>query len=109
MSAKHLWKLIAIGVFLAIPVYAWPVWSNPELHVRGTPTSEAGGIDLRLMHRVESALMDAGIDARGVVLDRDGVTVRLASANDRDHALAVLKATLGANHTVTSITATLVP
>lgn len=101
MTAKPIWKLIVIGAVLAIVLHAWPALSRSEPYVRVTPARSVDGINLRLMHQVEVALLHAGIDARGVVLDRGGVTVRLADAGTRDSAMGVLQIALGATCTVT--------
>jgi len=100
---------MVIGALPAVALFAWPAASGSDAYLRVTAPSDVAGIDQRLMDRVEVALMDAGIDPRGVVLDRSGVSVRLADAGTRDHALSPLKRALGAIGTVSPDTTPRLP
>ncbi|OYY95937.1 MAG: hypothetical protein B7Y41_01240 [Hydrogenophilales bacterium 28-61-23] len=100
MTTKSILSLVVIGVLLTTALRAWPVLSGSEPYVRVTPSIGAGEINLQLMHQVETALMHAGIEARRVVLDRGGVTVRVADAATRDSAMSVLQSALGSSCTL---------
>lgn len=97
MTAKFLLNLAIIGALLATALHAWPAFSGAEPSVRVIPADAANETNLQLMHQVETTLMQAGIDARRLVLDRSGVTVRVADAATRDSALRVLQTALGAS------------
>lgn len=101
MAAKSMRNLIVIGALLAIPVYAWSVSSGSELSVRATSSGHTAELNLRLMDRVEVALMKAGIDARRIILDGRGVTVRLPDGDTRNSAIGVLRNALGPAYAVT--------
>lgn len=97
MTAKSILNLVVVGAVLAILLRAWPALSQAEPYVRVMPADGPGEISLQLMHQVETALMHAGIDARRLVLDRGGVTVRVADAATRDSAVSALQNTLGSS------------
>jgi len=109
MKAKSILNLIFIGTLLAVVLHAWPALSRSEPYLRVTSSRSVDGINLRLMHQVEVALMRAGIAARGVVLDRGGVTVRLADTNTRDSAMGVLQIAMGTTCRVTPDTVSNLP
>jgi hypothetical protein len=100
---------MVIGAALAIALYAWPLLSRSEAHVRVTSSSTADDLNLRLMHQVEVSLVHAGIEARRVVLDQSGVTVSLSDTDSRDRAMNALRLALGSTCAVTPEAAPLVP
>lgn len=100
MSVKSVLNLLIIGAVLAVLLRIWPAFPGSEPALRITPTGGAEALDLRLMHQVETTLQRTGIAARGLVLDRGGVTVRVADVATRDSAMNALQMALGATCTV---------
>ncbi len=100
MVIKSILNLLIIGAVMAILLRVWPAASDSAPYVRVMPSSGAGEINLQLMHQVETSLQQTGIAARGLVLDRSGVTVRVADAATRDNAMSVLQTALGSSCTL---------
>ncbi|MEW5769130.1 MAG: hypothetical protein AB1831_02080 [Pseudomonadota bacterium] len=100
MATQLIRPLLFVGIVPAAALLAWPVFSQPDSYVRITAPGTVTALDLRLMERVEIALKEARIAPSGIVLDREGVSVRLTDAEARHHAISSLKRALGSPYTI---------
>ncbi len=101
MNRYPLWKYVVIAVALLIGLlYTLPNFYGEVPAVQVSPVRTTEKVDAALLQRVESALDQAGITARGVAMDARSVKARFADTDTQLKAKDVLQQALGPGYTV---------
>ncbi len=101
MNRYPLWKYVVIAVVLAIGLlYTLPNFYGEVPAVQVTPVRTTEKVDAALLQRVEAALAQAGIVARGVTQDARSIRVRFSDTDTQLKAKDILQQALGSGYTV---------
>ena len=96
MNRYPLWKYVLVGISLVIAfVYTLPNFFGEAPAVQVSPIKATLRVDDALRERVEQTLAKAGLAARGVFLDSNGVKARLPDTDTQLKAKDALQAELG--------------
>jgi len=101
MNRYPLWKYVVIAVALAIGfLYASPNIFGEVPAVQVSPIKATLKVDPALMTRVEKALLDAGVEARGAFMDQTSIKVQFGDPDTQIKARDVLQRALGEDYVV---------
>ena len=101
MNRYPLWKYLVIGVALVIAfLYTLPNFFGEVPAVQVTPVRTTEKVDAALMQRVETAVKNSGLAARGIAMDGRSVKVRFADTDTQIKAKDAIQQAMGPGFTV---------
>ena len=101
MNRYPLWKYLVIGVALVVAfLYTLPNFFGEVPAVQVTPVRTTEKVDAALMQRVETAVKNSGLAARGIAMDGRSVKVRFADTDTQIKAKDAIQQAMGPGFTV---------